>query len=348
MFHSHFKLLYLPIALTVIALMGCSNPGKIVSAIPQGTGMAKLMIMAAANSPFQKIAKKATLAISASDMLTMSKNLTITDSSVEGTIAGIPAGKSRLFAVAVYDSLDTLQYRGSANANVIADSTVKVTINVLRVSGSAVIVGNIIDTNTVTVTDIDGNIYHTVSIGTQVWMVENLKTTKYKDGTAIPLVTANSAWAALTTPGYCWSNNDSATYKSIYGAIYNWYAVNTGKLAPTGWHVPTDSEWSVLTAYLGGDSVAGGKLKEVGTTHWATPNNGATNASGFSALPGGWRGGTSGSGAFYGVGIEGYWWSSTTYNTSNSWMRAMFNNSANVSRTNNINFDGFSVRCIKN
>ena len=113
-------------------------------------------------------------------------------------------------------------------------------------------------TATPNVVDIDGNVYHTVTIGTQVWMVENLKTTKYNDGTAIPLVTDNTAWGALTTPGYCWYNNDSATYKNTYGALYNWYAVNTGKLAPTGWHVPTDSEWTVLTTYLGGQSVAGG------------------------------------------------------------------------------------------
>ena len=113
-------------------------------------------------------------------------------------------------------------------------------------------------TATPNVVDIDGNVYHTVTIGTQVWMVENLKTTRYNDGTAIPLVTDGTAWAALTTPGYCWYNNDSATYKNTYGALYNWYAVNTGKLAPTGWHVPTDSEWTVLTTYLGGESLQAG------------------------------------------------------------------------------------------
>jgi hypothetical protein len=145
MFHSHFKSRCLPIALMVIALMGCSNPDKIVSTIPQGTGMAKLMITAATNSPFQKLAKKATIAISASDMLAMTKSLTITDSSVEGTITGIPAGKNRFFVVAVYDSLDTLQYRGSSTANVIADSTVLISINVIRVAGNAIISGNIID-----------------------------------------------------------------------------------------------------------------------------------------------------------------------------------------------------------
>ena len=198
-----------------------------------------------------------------------------------------------------------------------------------------------------TVSDIDGNVYHTVTIGTQVWMVENLKTSKYNDGTAIPLVTANSAWSALTTPGYCWYNNDSTANRNTYGALYNWYAVNTRKLAPTGWHVPTDSEWTILTTSLGDTGIAGGKLKEAGTTHWDSPNTGATNTSGFSALPGGWRGGTSGSGAFYGVGIEGYWWSSTAYDVLNSWNRSMYNNNASVGRFNNRDFDGFSVRCVK-
>ena len=138
------------------------------------------------------------------------------------------------------------------------------------------------------VTDIDGNVYQTVTIGTQVWMVENLKTTRYIDGTAIPLDTNSSTWGGLTTPGYCWYN-DSAIYGNTYGALYNWYAVNTGKLAPAGWHVPTDSEWTVLTTYLGGETVAGGKLKDTGTTYWQSPNTGATNASGFLALPGGFR-----------------------------------------------------------
>jgi uncharacterized protein (TIGR02145 family) len=194
-----------------------------------------------------------------------------------------------------------------------------------------------------TVTDIDGDVYHTVTIGTQVWMVENLKTTKYNDGTAIPLVTDSSAWAALTTPGYCWYNNNAATYKNTYGALYNWYAVNTGKLAPTGWHVPTDSEWTVLTTYLGGDSAAGGPLKEVGTTHWAAPNTGATNTSGFSALPGGFRGST-----FYDVGSIGYWWSSTAYDAAYSWNRDIFYDSAYVYRYNHNSDYGFSVRCVKN
>jgi uncharacterized protein (TIGR02145 family) len=200
-------------------------------------------------------------------------------------------------------------------------------------------------TATPNVVDIDGNVYHTITIGTQVWMVENLKTTRYNDGTAIPLVTDSTAWAALTTPGYCWYNDDSATYKSTYGAIYNWYAVNTVKLAPTGWHVPTDSEWTVLTTYLGGESVAGGPLKETGTTHWISPNTGATNTTGFSALPGGYR---NFNGAFNLIGNYGYWWSSMAFDATTSWLRIMYSYNANVFRYNLNDADGLSVRCLRN
>ncbi|MFZ4572381.1 MAG: fibrobacter succinogenes major paralogous domain-containing protein [Bacteroidales bacterium] len=111
-----------------------------------------------------------------------------------------------------------------------------------------------------TTTDVDGNLYHSVTIGTQVWMDENLKTTKYNDGSSIPLVTDSIAWINMTTPGYCWYHNNAAAYKNTYGALYNWYAVNTGKLAPTGWHVPTDAEWTILVAYLGGELLAGGRI----------------------------------------------------------------------------------------
>ena len=163
------------------------------------------------------------------------------------------------------------------------------------------------ENNSTTVTDIDGNVYHTVKIGAQTWMVENLRTTRYNDGTAIPLVTGNTAWGSLTTPGYCWYNNDQATYGSTYGALYNWYAVNRGKLCPTGWHVATDAEWTQLTDYLGGVWVAGGKMKEAGLSHWESPNEGATNSSGFTALPGGHR---ISAGSFYLLALHALFWSS--------------------------------------
>ena len=193
-----------------------------------------------------------------------------------------------------------------------------------------------------TVTDVDGNVYHTVVIGTQEWMVENLKTTKYNDSTAIPNVTDGPTWSALTTPAYCWYTNDAATYKATYGALYNWYTVNTGKLAPTGWHVPTDAEWTTLTTYIGGETVAGGKLKATGT--WSSPNTGATNETGFSALPGGCR---YPNGTFSLIGDYGNWWSATANDASSSWSRTMYSNGTNVYRANGSNAYGFSVRCVK-
>lgn len=138
------------------------------------------------------------------------------------------------------------------------------------------------------VADIDGNVYNTVTIGTQEWTVENLKTTKLNDGTAIPDVTDGTAWSLLTTPGRCWYDNNSS-YNSTYGLLYNWYTVNTGKLAPAGWRVPTNADWLVLINYLGGLDVSGGKLKEAGLSHWKTPNTGATNEVGFTAVPSGAR-----------------------------------------------------------
>ena len=196
----------------------------------------------------------------------------------------------------------------------------------------------------VTVSDFEGNIYNTVIIGTQEWMAENLKATKFNDGSAIPLVTDNTAWSNLTTPGYSWYNNDMASYRDIYGTLYNWFTVNTGKLCPTGWHVPTDPDWTTLTTYLGGISVAGGKLKEAGTTHWASPNEGATNETGFTALPGGNR---YFNGAFEYVGSIGDWWSASGIDPTNALSRGMYHHISSVSIDNHDNRIGFSIRCIK-
>ena len=199
-------------------------------------------------------------------------------------------------------------------------------------------------TFTAQVTDIDGNVYHTVTIGTQVWMVENLKVTKYNDGTAIPLVTDNTAWSNLTTAGYCWYNNDAPTYKDTYGALYNWYTVNTGKLCPAGWHVPNDAEWTTLTTYLGDVNVEGGKLKETGTAHWLSPNAGATNESGFEGRPGGTR---FSNGTFSLIGEYGAWWSSSEITTSNAWLRVLLLSDDRVYKVGLDNDSGFSVRCLR-
>jgi len=193
-----------------------------------------------------------------------------------------------------------------------------------------------------TVNDIDGNIYHTVAIGTQVWMAENLRTTRFNDGMQLPPVTDSAQWATATTPGFCWYSNDSNA-NAQYGDLYNWNAVKAGKLAPLGWHVATDSEWSVLIAIAGGDNSAGGPLKDSGMAHWLFPNTGATNLGVFSALPGGFR---FYDGAFAFMGYYGFWWSSTP-GASGAWCRYMSYNASNVTRSNcNLNC-GFSVRCIK-
>ena len=199
-----------------------------------------------------------------------------------------------------------------------------------------------IDFSFVSCTDKDGNNYPVVKIATQLWMAENLKTTRYSDGTEIPLVTDNTEWIKLTTPGYCWYKNDDATYKSTYGAMYNWHAVNSGKICPAGWHVSTDAEWTILKHYLGGESVAGGKLKETGFLHWTTPNTGATNETGFTALPGGFRGD---GGTFNGLKNIGYWWSPTSGGTSNAWSNSMYWSGSDVF-TMYSDIYGFSVRCV--
>ncbi len=193
------------------------------------------------------------------------------------------------------------------------------------------------------VSDYEGNVYSTVQIGEQIWMAENLKSARYNDGTQIPLVTDNTGWGNLTSPAYCWYNNDEATYKNTYGALYNWYAINTNKLCPSGWHVPTDVEWSKMTEYLGED-VAGGKLKETGTTHWYSPNTGATNETGFNALPGGDR---ADNGIFDNLGYYGNWWSASQINTNNAWYRNMHFNTSYVYRADASLKYGFSVRCIR-
>jgi uncharacterized protein (TIGR02145 family) len=193
------------------------------------------------------------------------------------------------------------------------------------------------------VTDIDNNTYNTVGIGSQLWMAENLKTTKYKDGTDIPLVTDDVVWGSLTTPGYCWFNNNEAIFKDTYGGLYNWYAVNTGKLCPTGWHAPTDAEWTILTTYLGGESVAGGKLKETGTAHWQSPNFGATNESGFTALAGGFRA----MGSFGSFAMYGHWWSSTSSSADYAYYRRLYYADKVAERVNFSKYYGYSIRCVK-
>jgi len=194
------------------------------------------------------------------------------------------------------------------------------------------------------VNDFDGNTYPTIGIGSQIWMAENLKTIHYNDGSLIPTVTNDSLWIALESDAYCWYNNDETKNKTVYGALYNWYAINTGKLCPTGWHVSTAAEWETIIKYLGGEKKTGGKLKESGTSHWYSPNTGASNSSGFTALPGGARGVN---GHFYVMRQYGYWWSSTENMTKDAWDWLVGWNFSDVGRFNDVKQQGYSVRCLK-
>jgi uncharacterized protein (TIGR02145 family) len=191
-----------------------------------------------------------------------------------------------------------------------------------------------------------GTFYPSVTICCQTWMSKNLDVTKYKNGDPIPQVTDKAAWRALTTGAWCYYNNDPAM-GAIYGKLYNWYAVNDARgLAPAGWHIPIDFEWTILTKCLGGEAVAGAAMKESGTAHWVPINTGATNSSGFTALPGGYRniGGT-----YYRIGAGGLFWSATLTETRPgfSWFRVLSFDNSIARKTNNNMQDGYSVRCVK-
>jgi uncharacterized protein (TIGR02145 family) len=195
------------------------------------------------------------------------------------------------------------------------------------------------------VIDKDGNIYKTVTIGTQVWMAENLKTTKYDNGDQI--LTTSSDISGESLPKYQWTFGDDVNNADIYGRLYTWYAAtDIRNVCPTGWHVPADGEWETLKSYLGGDSIAGGKLKEKGITHWQTPNIGATNEVGFDVRPGGYR---NFSGSFVSLQLSSYIWSSTQNPTPEwSWGQRMGYNDGILLRGGYYKQAGASVRCIKN
>ena len=201
--------------------------------------------------------------------------------------------------------------------------------------------------NFIACTDGDNNNYPSVTIGSQVWMAVNLKTTKYNLGNVITPVTDNTAWSTNTTGAYCNYSNTLAN-SDIYGRLYNWYVVastNSLKVCPTGWHVPTDGEWTTLSTSLGGEIVAGGKLKETTTTHWSSPNTDATNETGFTALPGGYR---DVSGSFGLVGTYSFWWSSSISGTTYAWYRYLVNSNGSIAGGDNDQKAGFYVRCLAN
>ena len=195
------------------------------------------------------------------------------------------------------------------------------------------------------ISDIEGNVYNIITIGNQMWMKENLKATKLNDGTNILLETNNTTWISLTNPAFCWYNNDETSYKNTYGALYNWYAVNTNKLCPAGWHVPSDAEWLSLIDYIGDESVAGGKLKETGNTHWTSPNTGATDEYGFTALPAGDRIGADG--GFFNLNGYAIYWSSDESSPTQAINRVMVVDGTNFRIGYDNKTAGFSVRCLK-
>jgi uncharacterized protein (TIGR02145 family) len=201
--------------------------------------------------------------------------------------------------------------------------------------------------------DIEGNKYNTAPIGTQIWMAENLKSTMYNDNTQIQNVTANAAWTTITTPAYCWAQNNEATYKPLYGAIYNWYAVETGKLCPTGWHVPTDADFSAMEISLGMTAAHAGATEWRGTDQgkqlksaigWNAGENGS-NTSGFTALPSGYR--AYSTGISEGIGLITYFWSANEQDAAIALYRRLDGNNDGVYRGATFKRAGKSVRCVK-
>jgi uncharacterized protein (TIGR02145 family) len=192
-----------------------------------------------------------------------------------------------------------------------------------------------------------------VTIGNQVWTTKNLDVTTYRDGTPIPEVKDAGAWASLTTGAWCYYANSTAN-GTTYGKLYNWYAVagihdndpNTPNkvLAPTGWHVPSNAEWTNLIDFLGGETEAGVKMKESGTSHWQSPNKDATNESGFTGLPGGCR---NNDGTFYYISVNGSWWNSSEVNSAHGFYSFLLVDQTNAFKSMMNKVLGFSVRCLK-
>ncbi len=260
----------------------------------------------------------------------------------------------------VYTPAEGTKLNEGANQNLKVDFTPADLANYNTTSKTVTI--NVTAPIPLTVTDADGNVYQTITIGTQTWMLENLKTTKFNDGTDIPLVTLGTDWAALTTPAFCWYKNDAGNYGPICGGLYNWYAVNTGKLCPKGWHVPSEDEWTELETYLTFNAfnfdgtTAGNKYAKslAASALWdpsivvgavGNPDYPAKqNASHFTAVPAGCR---TVEGVYYYYTFYAFWWSSTLSDANNVWDRGLYSHSNYVARSSYGFRNGFSVRCLK-
>jgi uncharacterized protein (TIGR02145 family) len=195
-----------------------------------------------------------------------------------------------------------------------------------------------------TISDIDGNLYHAIGIGSQIWTVENLRTTRLNNGTEIGLAKCFRLWSVPLVPAYCYYNSDD-TNRRVYGVMYNWYTVNTGLLCPAGWHVPQESEWTILETFLGSNETAGGKLKETGNEHWNTPNTGAINVSGFTGLPGGFR---DDSAIDYDLNVSSIFWTSTAFDSNAACYRSLASSSGSLFKGGFSRASGAYVRCVKN
>jgi uncharacterized protein (TIGR02145 family) len=195
------------------------------------------------------------------------------------------------------------------------------------------------------VTDIEGNVYKTIGIGSQIWMAENLRSTRYNNGSPIPKVISDSVWKQMKTPAWCWYNNDSAGFGNLYGALYNFYAADSSSICPAGWHVPSGSEWARLETFAGGHDLAGGILKDFYSNSWNDPNICYVESYSFNALPGGKR-------EYYAAGFRdsgdtGYWWTSTEKDTRYSILRSMSHENTILFSSTGMKREGYSIRCIK-
>jgi uncharacterized protein (TIGR02145 family) len=248
------------------------------------------------------------------------------------------AGKEKMRSLKSGKSVIDMQYTTGDRLKLTGKSGVYRTVFMLVPTQTQTVTFNF-----VACTDADSNHYAVVQISTQIWMEENLKTTKYLNGNPIPNVTDSTAWGNLTTGAYCDFDNIPAN-STTYGKLYNWYtAADSRNVCPSGWHVSTDAEWTTLTTYMGGENVAGGKLKEVCSTHWPSPNTGATNKYGFTALPSGYR---TFHGLFFDMGFYAGWWPSTEINMSSAWNRFLAYYESILQRYNFSKTVGLSIRCV--
>lgn len=264
------------------------------------------------------------------------------------TINGSGFGASQSTSYVSFNAINATQY------NSWSDIEVKVVVPSGTTSGKVSITVNGIKSNELDFTILSNcsekSTYTNVTIGTQVWMGENLDVCTYRNGDQIPEVKDTTAWINLKTGAWCYYNNDPAM-GAIFGKLYNWHALNDPRgLAPAGWHVPSETEWTKLETFLGGSLEAGGKLKSTGTKEggdglWNSPNKEATNSSGFSAFPGGWR--SNYNFTFYGFGFNSGLWSATEYNATDAWSRYLYFNMAIITKGNRNKECGFSVRCVK-